>query len=306
MGRIKKNVIGFWLFATTSVCLGLLLNQFRDHPQSLVYASKQQRLGNAVAQVAATGTTGVTNLGSKEASPKNPLTDVDQLRFQAYLEAVKKRPSDAFNEAIAVWKWNDSVALQQLVFTTALKKVSSSDESESLQFMLKALDDPTIQWQECERQSRGNSLEKSIAAKRIALLEANPKVREAKGSVVSTSLSFPQVDHPQVISWQDVRSISESKKGVILDARQEKIYRLGHVPGALNLSREGFSADYAKQKALLESDKNQVIVVYCAGLDCEDSLMVAGALVKFGFRRVLIFKGGWSEWTFQHLPQVTK
>jgi rhodanese-related sulfurtransferase len=71
----------------------------------------------------------------------------------------------------------------------------------------------------------------------------------------------------------------------------------------LNVSREEFAADYAIQKALLESDKGRLIAVYCEGLDCEDSQMVAGALVKLGYRRVLLFKGGWTEWTFQHLPR---
>ncbi len=39
--------------ATTSLCVGLLLNQFRDKPLPLVYQSKQERLEQAVSRIAA-------------------------------------------------------------------------------------------------------------------------------------------------------------------------------------------------------------------------------------------------------------
>jgi hypothetical protein len=41
------------MLATTSICMGLLLNQFQDNPLPLVYQSKQERMENAVSRVAA-------------------------------------------------------------------------------------------------------------------------------------------------------------------------------------------------------------------------------------------------------------
>jgi len=137
------------------------------------------------------------------------------------------------------------------------------------------------------------------------VLEENPKVNAAKISD-PVQPSFSIADHPQLIGWEEFWALAESKKGVILDARTEAIYRQGHVPGALNLSREQFAGDYAKQKSTLETDKDRAVAVYCNGLDCEDSKMVSDALVKLGYRRVLIFKGGWKEWTYQHLPEEAK
>lgn len=100
------------------------------------------------------------------------------------------------------------------------------------------------------------------------------------------------------------RAIVEQKtKGIILDARPEIFHRLGHVPGALSLPREVFETAYAKRRSLLAADQSQLIAVYCSGISCEDSQMVAEALVKLGYSRIFVFKGGWSEWTANNLPE---
>jgi rhodanese-related sulfurtransferase len=148
----------------------------------------------------------------------------------------------------------------------------------------------------------GNSLEKLIASRRIAVFEMNPGIKAARNpGAVQTS--FPVADHPQEIQWQAFWVLSEGKKAIVIDARPAKLYEMGHVPGAINISREQFAADYEKEKASVEADRERPVVVYCNGLDCEDSKMVSGALIKLGFRRVLLYKGGWQEWTFQHLPE---
>jgi len=229
-----RYLVGVWLLATTAVCIGLLVNQFREKPLPLHYATKQQRMEAAVAQIASRAPASST--GQAGMKPEQ-LTGVDQARYQAYLEAVKKRPADAFAETMAAWRWNDSVDLQRCIISHTSKKVTSTEENETLELMRKALDDPAAQWLECERLERGNSLEKLIASRRMALLESNPRIKAAK-DLTAISLSFPTADHPQIIGWQAFRALTDSKKGVILDARPEKIYRLGHVPGALSFARE--------------------------------------------------------------------
>jgi len=175
MKHIVKDLIGFWLLASVSLAAALFMNQLRDHPLSLVYASKMQRIEQSVAKVA------------------------------------------------------------------------------------------------------------------------------------ETTEPIPAADNkPHVIDLQEFREIVDGRKGVILDARPEIFHRLGHVPGALSLSREEFERDYAKQKSLLETNKNRTIAVYCSDSGCEDSQMVADALVKLGYQRVLVFKGGWGEWSSQKLPQEGK
>jgi len=108
---------------------------------------------------------------------------------------------------------------------------------------------------------------------------------------------------PQDISLDDFRQYVDKKDGLILDARPEIFHRLGHVPGALSFPREDFDAAYAKLRPVLEKDKTQPLLVYCAGGECEDSQMVADGLSKLGYRRVFVFKGGWDEWDAAHLPE---
>jgi len=172
---LVKDLVGFWLLATVSICLALLINQLRDHPLSLIYATKTQRLESAVAKIA---------------PPVPPATQVS--------------------------------------------------------------------------------------------------------------------DHPQIIPLEQFKGLVEAKNAVILDARPEIFYRFGHVPGALSLAREEFEKGYSKYKSLLESNKDQGIAVYCAESNCEDSDMVANGLMKLGYRHVMVFKGGWGEWTAAKLPQEGK
>ena len=50
---MKPNLIFLWVTATSALCLGLLLNQFRDVPLPLIYQAKEARLLKAVERIAA-------------------------------------------------------------------------------------------------------------------------------------------------------------------------------------------------------------------------------------------------------------
>jgi rhodanese-related sulfurtransferase len=106
----------------------------------------------------------------------------------------------------------------------------------------------------------------------------------------------------RVIGLAEFRAFVEGKRGLVLDARPAVFYELGHVPGALNVARAEFGRDYAAQRAALEAGRSGPLAVYCSGLDCEDSQMVANALAQLGYRPVLVFRGGWDEWTQAGLP----
>ena len=114
-------------------------------------------------------------------APKAPaeLVAAEQARYQAFLEATKAHPAQSYGYALGVWKENASTDLQRLVLFRALEATRFSEESASLQFMLKALEDVPAQRQECLRLGRGNSLEKAIAARRLVLLEGNPHLQAA-------------------------------------------------------------------------------------------------------------------------------
>jgi len=82
-----------------------------------------------------------------------------------------------------------------------------------------------------------------------------------------------------------------------LDARSPEHYRKGHIPGALLLDHY-HSADYLPE-LLPKLQQAAMIIVYCAGGDCEDSIFLARDLVYTqGIdKEVLwIYEGGMTEW----------
>ena len=135
--------------------------------------------------------------------------------------------------------------------------------------------------------------------------------RLAKGELPQAASTKPR--QIEIAEFRGVVGASASERShgikegqarwIILDARPEVFYQLGHVPGALSLPREDFEAGYGRLRELLEKDPSRPIAVYCADMSCEDSELVAGALTQLGFLHVAVFKGGWEAWSEAHLPQ---
>ena len=104
-------------------------------------------------------------------------------------------------------------------------------------------------------------------------------------------------------AWMSSRRSRSRHKGVVIDARTPFFYREGHVPGAVNLSREGFQADYQRLGSRLGARQTDAIAVYCSGADCHDADLVADALASLGYRKLLVYREGWEEWSQSGLPQ---
>jgi len=108
---------------------------------------------------------------------------------------------------------------------------------------------------------------------------------------------------PPRLSLIQFKEFVEQRRGIILDARPEIFYRLGHVPGAIPLPRDEFKKYYELHKNLIEAHKDRPIVIYCSGDSCEDSKLVATALKDLAYSKVSIFGGGWTEWKNQELSE---
>ncbi len=146
-------------------------------------------------------------------------------------------------------------------------------------------------------QFRDKPLSLVYQSKQVRLDQAVSRVAALEDSRPSS----PSVS--QELSLDEFRIFVEKKRGLILDARPELFHRLGHVPGALSLPREDFEAGYARLKSRLEADKNQPMVVYCSSNSCEDSELLQKALGGLGFTQVVVWRGGWAEWTQAGLPE---
>lgn len=110
----------------------------------------------------------------------------------------------------------------------------------------------------------------------------------------------PQHDF-QVATPEDFRDWSdllEEPEGdvVYLDARRRAQYERGHVPGAYCLPRNDEAALAAVLPAI---QRASIVVIYCHGGNCEDSIFTAEDLVyRHGVEPVVIwiYEGGWEEW----------
>lgn len=76
-----------------------------------------------------------------------------------------------------------------------------------------------------------------------------------------------QPDMAARISQQDFKKLVAEKNVIILDTRNEDVYKLGHIPGALLLPLEGLETfDEPQYTPLIDSLKTarKPIVAYCA------------------------------------------
>ena len=108
---------------------------------------------------------------------------------------------------------------------------------------------------------------------------------------------------PATMNLDAFQAFITAHRGLVIDARPAAFYRRGHVPGAVNLPRETFAAEYDGQKRALEPRKTDGIAVYCSEEDCPDAELVARALGRLGFGPLWVYRAGWEEWALTGLPQ---
>jgi rhodanese-related sulfurtransferase len=117
---------------------------------------------------------------------------------------------------------------------------------------------------------------------------------------------LPKVAAPAAhgpLSLAEFRTLLDSGKCLVLDAREDSSYDRSHIPGALSLPAGRFTACYPQLKPKIDSLVDQPIVVYCSSSQCDSSNEVRKQLEELGYSNVLIFPGGWTEWKEAGYPQ---
>jgi rhodanese-related sulfurtransferase len=93
---------------------------------------------------------------------------------------------------------------------------------------------------------------------------------------------------------------------VVIDARNEAAYELGHIPGA-------YLVDHYRQQQYLDQlapliSQTPIVVVYCKGGDCEDSIFLARDLAykyDVAVESLFIYEGGTNDWQANGLELKT-
>lgn len=102
------------------------------------------------------------------------------------------------------------------------------------------------------------------------------------------------------LTLEEVQQFAKSHEGVLLDARGAKFFAKSHIPGALSLPVNDFDKAYETVRPKLKLD--QRIVVYCSSINCPDSGRLKDKLIKLGYTKVDVFKGGLAAWWKAGLP----
>jgi rhodanese-related sulfurtransferase len=102
----------------------------------------------------------------------------------------------------------------------------------------------------------------------------------------------------------DFAKILFDKNAVFIDGRTSAEYEQGHIKNALSIPYKEFSVKQPDEKNQVVKDlkKDQVIVCYCTGGDCEVSIDLAYELAKMGYTKLYIYLGGYKEWENSGYP----
>ena len=108
-------------------------------------------------------------------------------------------------------------------------------------------------------------------------MTAEEMVKEAKANVCEITVA-------------EAKEILDQGGYLFLDCREPKEYKMGHVPGSINIPRG--LMEFKVAKAVPNKEEN--IVIYCksGGRGC----LAACTLCRMGYKNVKNMDGGWLAW----------
>jgi rhodanese-related sulfurtransferase len=102
-------------------------------------------------------------------------------------------------------------------------------------------------------------------------------------------------DYYQPVPMAEVARLMNSPGVALLDVNVQEVWEKHHIPGAVHVT----SPDIAKY---LPTDRQAVLIFYCAGPLCEASGIAANQSVLLGFRRVYVMRDGIFAWVKAGYP----
>jgi len=98
---------------------------------------------------------------------------------------------------------------------------------------------------------------------------------------------------------ESLRLLQEDK-AVFLDAREEALYTMGHIPGALHMPREKVEQGLNGLKGL--EGRGKVLIAYCDGQGCRKAEDLVKVLQQKGVKALGLFPDGWEVWMDRGYP----
>jgi len=98
----------------------------------------------------------------------------------------------------------------------------------------------------------------------------------------------------EIISVDQMRAIVDEGSHLILDARSQAEYDLGHIPMAMSVPFKTFEESFPMIAPILQPDSP--VVVYCSGPLCDDALLLIKRMREAGFLTTSLFLEGMEGW----------
>ncbi len=93
------------------------------------------------------------------------------------------------------------------------------------------------------------------------------------------------------ITISDLKTAMASQKVVLLDANGSESWQKGHIPGAID-----YSAKKSDLASVLPTDKDVLVVAYCANPQCPAYRAAAQAAKKLGYKNIKHLTAGIMGW----------
>jgi len=99
----------------------------------------------------------------------------------------------------------------------------------------------------------------------------------------------------KTLSYDELKKMREQHEDFLLvDVLPEESFNDAHIPDSVNIPLR--HADFESQVESAAGGKDEKIVVYCAGFECDASRNAAKKLDAAGFPEVYAYEGGVKEW----------
>lgn len=144
---------------------------------------------------------------------------------------------------------------------------------------------------------------------------ANPGASETRSASVEDAANpggsvpggdyadIPEAEFPFEVSLSRAKALYDRGGLLVLDAREQEEYEVGHIKGAQCAPFDVMVGDVEWLERTAADPRP--LLVYCDGTDCEVSLNLGFELSQSGHRKVLVLAGGYAAWAEASYPTAT-
>jgi rhodanese-related sulfurtransferase len=110
----------------------------------------------------------------------------------------------------------------------------------------------------------------------------------------------PAIEGARKLSAEQVVAlILDEPELVVIDARKDEEYAKGHIEGAISLLDTHMTPTALARHV---ANRDTPVLFYCNGARCLRSTNAIKKALKWGYRNLYWFRGGWVEWRDKKLP----